>query len=163
MVWLAIGVFFLAHGSYAVALQTGSPDLSTLQEGDVIFQKSHSTQSLAIQLATGSVYTHCGILLHHNKSLQVLEAADTVRWTPLAEWIRRGIDGHYVVMRLKKNMALSPAVVGSMRASSKYYIGRPYDLLFQWSDDKIYCSELVWKLYQRSAGIELGRLRSFYD
>src|SRR5437867_163185 len=26
----------------------------------------------------------------------------------------------------------------------------PYDLTFEWSDDKIYCSELVWKVYERA-------------
>ena len=38
------------------------------------------------------------------------------------------------------------------------FIGKNYDLTFEWSDDKIYCSELIWKVYQRGAGIELGKL-----
>jgi Permuted papain-like amidase enzyme, YaeF/YiiX, C92 family len=36
--------------------------------------------------------------------------------------------------------------------------GRPYDLYFEWSDDRIYCSELVWKAYERGLGIRLGEL-----
>jgi hypothetical protein len=33
------------------------------QNGDIVFQDSESTQSLAIKLATNSKYNHCGIVL----------------------------------------------------------------------------------------------------
>jgi hypothetical protein len=36
-------------------------------------------------------------------------------------------------------------------------------LTFEWSDDRIYCSELVWKIYQRGAGIEIGALQTMKD
>jgi len=36
-------------------------------------------------------------------------------------------------------------------------------LTFEWSDDKIYCSELIWKIYQRATGIELGELEKLSD
>lgn len=32
-----------------------------------------------------------------------------------------------------------------------------------WSDQQIYCSELVWKIYQRGAGVELCALRPLDD
>ena len=31
-------------------------------------------------------------------------------------------------------------------------------MTFEWSDNKIYCSELIWKVYQRATGIEIGKL-----
>ena len=34
--------------------------------------------------------------------------------------------------------------------------GKPYDLTFEWSDARIYCSELVWKAYERAFGLRLG-------
>lgn len=37
-------------------------------------------------------------------------------------------------------------------------MGKNYDLTFEWSDDKIYCSELIWKVYKRATGIEIGEL-----
>ena len=37
------------------------------------------------------------------------------------------------------------------------------DLTFEWSDDKIYCSELIWKIYQRATGIEIGKLEKLSD
>ena len=36
-------------------------------------------------------------------------------------------------------------------------------MTFVWSDDKIYCSELIWKIYQRATGIELGKLQKLSD
>ena len=41
--------------------------------------------------------------------------------------------------------------------------GKQYDLFFGWSDDKIYCSELIWKIYKRGAGIEVGKLEKLRD
>ena len=40
------------------------------------------------------------------------------------------------------------------------HIGKPYDLRFEWSDTKMYCSELVWKIYQSGAGITLAKPRA---
>jgi len=38
-------------------------------------------------------------------------------------------------------------------------LGRPYDLTFDWSDDRMYCSELVYKIYDRALGIKIGELQ----
>ena len=52
------------------------------KEGDIIFQISRSTQSKAIQAATGSRYSHCGILFKGAKGRwQVLEAENGVEVT----------------------------------------------------------------------------------
>jgi hypothetical protein len=39
------------------------------------------------------------------------------------------------------------------------YSGRGYDKMFRWTDAKMYCSELVWKIYHRALGIDVGDLR----
>ena len=38
-----------------------------------------------------------------------------------------------------------------------------YDLYFGWSDDRIYCSELIWKVYERGLGRQLGQLQQLRD
>lgn len=50
-----------------------------------------------------------------------------------------------------------------MKQEGEKFKGKNYDLTFEWSDDKIYCSELIWKIYQRATGIELGRLEKLSD
>ena len=135
--------------------------LSTpIQDGDLIFQTSLSRQSKAIQLATHSKYSHCGIIYKVNNKLYVFEAVQPVKLTPLNEWIKRGQGGHYVIKRLKNaDKVLSPAVLTKMKKTGNAFTGKHYDLTFEWSDDKIYCSELIWKIYQRAAGVEIGKLQ----
>jgi hypothetical protein len=79
-----------------------------------------------------------------------------VKYTRLKTWLDRGKGGHYVVKRLKT--PLPAAAVSRLGQEARKYVGKPYDLTFEWSYDKIYCSELVWKLYKEAAGIELAPL-----
>ena len=133
-----------------------------LRDGDIIFHTSRSAQSAAIQRATHSPYSHVGLVLYRDGKPFVFEAIATVRYTPLANWIARGDGGRYVVKRLKRD--LTPQQVRKLRASAEKYTGKPYDLYFEWSDARIYCSELVWKAYRDALGIEIGarqKLREF--
>lgn len=99
------------------------------------------------------------ILLHHGRPY-VFEAVATVRFTPLDQWIVRGQGRHYVVKRLKTaTTALTPANLTRLEAEARKFEGKPYDLTFEWSDQRIYCSELVWKLCKNSLGIEIGQLQ----
>jgi hypothetical protein len=50
-----------------------------------------------------------------------------------------------------------------MVAVGEELLGRDYDLYFEWSDSRIYCSELVWKVYDRGAGIDIGELQAMAD
>ena len=43
------------------------------------------------------------------------------------------------------------------------YLNKNYDIYFEWTDDKIYCSELVWKIYKEAANIEIGELEKLSD
>ena len=36
-------------------------------------------------------------------------------------------------------------------------------MTFEWSDKRIYCSELVWKIYDRALGLHLGRLQKLRE
>lgn len=137
---------------------------TAVQDGDLIFQTSLSRQSKAIQLATHSKYSHCGIIYRINNKPYVFEAIQPVKLTPLNEWINRGQGGHYVVKRLKNAAELlSPAVIVKMKKTGDTFKGKNYDITFEWSDDRIYCSELIWKIYQRAAGVEIGQLQKLRE
>lgn len=156
--------FILALGLLACGVCRSGP-LPPVQEGDILFQTSRSSQSLAIQRATDSPLSHMGVVLFRDGQPFVFEAVATVRYTPLARWIARGKDGRFVWKRLSNAPALlTPEAIARLHAVARTFQGRPYDLTFEWSDARIYCSELVWKLYQRALGIEIGvrqRLRDF--
>ncbi len=138
---------------------------SPIQNGDIIFQISLSGQGKAIALATKSVYTHCGIVFEQQKDkFAVLEAIQPVTITPLKDWIARGDKGHYVLKRLKNaSEILTLPTLQRMRTVGKGMIGKAYDIYFGWSDERIYCSELVWKIYKQGAGIEVGKLQKLQD
>jgi uncharacterized protein YycO len=132
----------------------------SLRDGDIIFQTSRSAQSLAVQRATRSPYSHMGLVVLRSGKPFVLEASATVRYTPLQSWIARGEGQHYVVKRLREaERKLTPEVLARARAAARALLGRKYDLTFSWSDERMYCSELVWKIYQRALGVEIGKLQ----
>jgi uncharacterized protein YycO len=135
-----------------------------IKDGDLIFQTSLSGQSQAIQLATNSKYSHCGIIYSDNGQFYVFEAVQPVKTTPLDKWIARGENGHYVIKRLKNaDQVLTAVTLQKMKREGEKFKGKNYDLTFEWSDDKIYCSELIWKVYQRATGIEIGELEKLSD
>ena len=139
-------------------------DNNEIKNGDLIFQTSLSGQSKAIQLATNSKYSHCGIVYSDNGQFYVYEAIQPVKTTPLDKWIARGKDGHFVIKRLKNaDHVLTAETLQKMKQEGEMFKGKNYDLTFEWSDDKIYCSELIWKIYQRATGIEIGKLQKLSD
>ncbi len=141
-----------------------APLAATLHEGDLIFHTSQSAQSQAIQLATHSPYSHCGLLYKTNGKWQVFEAVQPVKLTPLSSWVARGQGGHFVVKRLRDaSTALTPAALARLRAAGQPLLGRDYDLAFNWSDKQIYCSELIWKVYDRGLHRQLGQLQQLRD
>ena len=130
-----------------------------LRDGDIVFQTSRSAQSQAIQAATHSAWSHMGMILVRDGRPFVFEAIACVQLTPLDEWVRRGEGGRYVAKRLRDQALLAdPAKAGALRKAAMAFEGRAYDPYFEWSDDRIYCSELVWKAYDRGLGVKLGAL-----
>lgn len=126
-----------------------------LQDGDILFQTIGGGQSDAIAQATGCKWTHVGAAFKEGNEWMVYEAVGPVKRTPLAAWIEQG-DGHYVVKRWKQGeRELDAASIAKLKAASGPYMGLPYDWQFLWSDDKIYCSELVWKMYAEGLGVRL--------
>lgn len=137
---------------------------TTFNDGDIIFQTSESAQSEAVIIATNSKFSHCGILFNEDDKTYVYEAVQPVKKTLLSDWIKHGKDNKYVVKRLKNTEAnLTIENLSNMIKDAKKYINKDYDLYFEWSDDKIYCSELVWKIYKNGANIELCDLKKLKD
>ncbi|RPD45369.1 YiiX family permuted papain-like enzyme [Hymenobacter sediminis] len=135
-----------------------------LRNGDLIFNTSQSAQSRAIQLATHSPYSHCGILFQRNGEWRVFEAVQPVSETSLAAWVARGKNGQFVVKRLRDaETVLTPDALRRLQAAGEQYRGRNYDLYFGWSDERIYCSELLWKMYRQATGREIGKLQTLRE
>ena len=149
----------IASASFAKA-----PDFASLQEGDIIFQETRSRQSKALKLATKSRYTHVGLIFKNKGKLYVLEAVQPVRVTGLRRFINRGVNRHFVVKRLKNSRELlTPKRIAEMKRYGKTFLGKNYDIYFGWDNKRIYCTELVWKIYKKVLNVEVGELQTLKD
>ena len=125
-------------------------DVNALQEGDIVFIESQSSQSPYIKMGTMSKWTHCGVVVDTPDGMKVLEASKTVRLTPFNSFIGRARNENWCVRRPKQKL--------SEPISYKKYLGQVYDLEFKFDNGKMYCSELVWLIY-KDQGIELCKPR----
>ena len=132
------------------------------QDGDIIFQSSQSNQSKAVEQATNSPYSHMGIIFTKNGKPYVFEAASRVVYTPLDKWINRGKNKKYVIKRLKDH-TLSQKEITNLKQVAKTFENKPYDIWFGWDDNYIYCSELVWKIYNKALNLKIGKLQTIKD
>jgi hypothetical protein len=132
------------------------PDDYSMREGDIVFQSvPRNPLVVAIEGMTKSTYSHCGLVAKRNGAWVVIEAIGPVVETPLRSWIARGRGHHFAAYRLEPSFERSiPTII----ASARKYLGRPYDIHFEFDEEKIYCSELVFKAVRMATGCSLGRI-----
>jgi uncharacterized protein YycO len=111
-----------------------------------------------LEIATNSNITHVGVIFFKSGKPYVFEAVSPVKVTPLQQFINRGVGSRYSVKRSKTPLTSSDLKI--MMEYGKRQLGKPYDLKFEWSNQKMYCSELVWKMYHY-AGIRLCDIKTF--
>ena len=135
------------------------PKYARLQTGDIVFQDTGGHQGKAVTAATGSNLTHVGVILEKEGRLYVFEAVQPVQIIPLEAWKVRSKIFHarrLIDHRLFDNDAFLRAVSWGQKQ-----LGKKYDFKFRWSDDEMYCSELVWKIYREAIRRPLCTPRTF--
>jgi hypothetical protein len=155
------------YGSFSLAGIPGSGSFGkykkqsgpALQNGDIIFIVNPAGQGKAIQLATKSKYTHVGIVFIENGKTYVYHAVEPVTKSELEDFVAMSADGTYSIKRLKDQSVLTSTVISQMKKEATQKLGIHYDLGFNWSDEELYCSEYVWKLYEHSLKLEIGKPR----
>ncbi len=127
-----------------------------IKEGDFVFQHLPGELLSVIADVTESQYSHCGIIVKKDGQFYVLEAIGPVKFTPLNQWIHRGISSKITIVRLKEQYQ---SQVPKIIKSSYQYLNRPYDIQYEWDDEKIYCSELIYKSVREATGLKLAEFR----
>ncbi|MEO8760200.1 MAG: YiiX family permuted papain-like enzyme [Bacteroidia bacterium] len=155
-VYLCILTFFISVSLF-------SQNESQLKTGDIIFISNSGGQGKAIQLATKSKYTHVGIIFIENGVVYVYHAVEPVTKSTFKDFLKYSADNKYVVKRLKNQTILTDKTNAQMRAMATSLLNKHYDIYFDWKDNEWYCSEFVWKLYNRNYKIEIGALRPMKD
>ncbi len=130
------------------------------QEGDVIFQSLPPGPVVwAIEGVTKSPYSHCGIVARKDGRWIVYEAYRGVSATPLKTFLFRGRGGGFAVYRLRGEHRRH---IPETLLCCEKYLGRPYDIRYRLDDEKIYCSELIYKAFRDATnGQQLGDLKKF--
>lgn len=130
-------------------------DTSLAKTGDIIFIQSQTQQSQAIREGTHSEWTHVGIVIGD----KVAEETSGVKYTPIKNFIARSKDKAYAIYRTK---TYSKSMEPKLRELIRKY-DKPYDIYFEWGNDRIYCSELVYKVFKDLTGSGIGKLQTFGD
>ena len=138
---------------------TKSDKLPTYEprEGDLVFQALPLDVDLiqAIEGITQSHYSHVGVLHLRKGKWTVIEAcAPGVIYTPFEKWKKIGRNGRWAVYRLKpKYRPLIPKFLKNLHS----HAGKPYDFKYEFTDDKLYCSELVFHAWKKATQKNMGK------
>jgi hypothetical protein len=140
--------------------------LPPVSEGDIVMQNSDDPKMVEFGNVCGSKYNHCGIIFIRPRDhmYMVAEVKDSVRLTPLTEWVDRGVGQHVALLRLKNaSQVLSPAKADRLKKGGNAFRGKKYDGALSWSDDAVYSTEMVWKMYKSTLNIEICELGKISD
>lgn len=126
-------------------------------EGDILFQSLPNPPGLdlvdAIEGATGSPYSHCGMVFREDGEWKVIEAIGPVKVTPLRQYIARGRGKRVWAYRFgEAGRRHVPAALDAMRKD----LGKPYDPRYRFDGEAIYCSELIRRGWKAATGRDLG-------
>lgn len=133
--------------------------IPALESGDLIFQTHPSSQAPAVMLATGSLYSHVGIIHKQGDKITVIHAARTVVESDFREFIETGWGQR---MNIKRYEGLSTGQRDAVVERARAYLGKPYDFAFHMGDDAIYCSELPYFAFAQEH-IEVGKMEKIGD
>jgi len=129
------------------------------QEGDILFQSLPNEPGMdlvdAIEGATDSPYSHCGMVFRDGGEWKVIEAIGPVKETPLQNYIDRGRGDALWAYRFKEDQRrYIPAALAAMRKD----LGKPYDPRYRFDSEAIYCSELIYRGWKEATGEGLGKV-----
>ena len=168
-------------------------DTSKLQDGDLVFIRSHSGNAKAISDVTHSDFTHCGIVFNENGIWRVREGAGRhTDYVDLNQWQdKESTDyktkkiGKYEPISVRRLIASKTwsneertKNIKKLRDEAQKLHETYYDSGFAWNNhyvvqngkdqfspnanDKeyVYCSELIYKTFDRALGVKLGDLKT---
>ena len=148
----------LSVNAWLSTTSASAANLPPLENSDIVFHTSRSSQSTAILFASRSPYTHMGIVeLDTTGKAFIEEATGPVKLTPLDDWIKRGLGGRIMIKRLE---GLQPQQAKDILSAAHKYDGLPYDIFFLPDKEHIYCSELVRLAFKEGAKIEVGKIQT---
>ena len=134
-------------------------DFYHLKTGDLLFQILNNDSVFNKSQNLDSTYNNIGIAFIDGQNYALLETKDQVQYVSLRQWVANGNEENYVVKRLRNADSLfTNDGIQKFRSEARNNILKKYDTGSDWTDEKMYSAELIWKIYKRSLNIKLGEL-----
>lgn len=171
LILLSIVAFYIDYASgkqreerIALQIKNDKIDFGQLRTGDLVFNKINGQTQVSTANDSTYIYNNIGVLFVDEENFVVIETADRVQYASLRQWIKKGLNNHYLVKRLiNADSLLSIERAQLLRKVAQDNIFKETEKSNNWSDDKMYNSELVWKIYKNSLNVELGKLEIAQD
>ncbi len=126
-------IFFYSSFLYGVELKVG----------DLLLQSLNCYACKAIETEEDSNYSHIGIVISINPIL-VAEAFETVRLVSFKELSSKSTKGSELLVLRHINQELSGKSIKKVLIP---LLGKKYDSQFKWGSEEIYCSELIYLIF----------------
>lgn len=143
-----------------------------LKVGDVLLQPLDCWACSLIEAEEQTIFSHVGVVLAVDPVL-VAEAYSKVRYQTLDEFNSKTQKNQKILVLRFRNQKLVNDLTREQGTFEKIYVsefhGLKYDSEFRWNnfdengEEKIYCSELVSKLFSAFADIELPLKRMHFQ
>lgn len=145
-------------------LTTRAQDIKNkLKEGDLVFQDLDCGPLCdAIEAVTEGYqqrdFSHVAIIIKENKRLRAIEAIGTeVRTISIDSLFQRTPNANkFLVMRLNEEYQ---SYCSGISKKAMQYIGKKYDDRFIMNNDSLYCSELVYEVFNSTIKTQLFNLQ----
>lgn len=153
-------------GSETMSLATLNPEICMpdLRDGDLVFRKGRSLVSRIVLIKDAKTdYSHIGIIAFIGPEPFVIHAVpgepgengeEVVKCESPEDFLSTEKASKFVVYRLAQD-TIGYGRLAACKALEYYHEKLPFDKAMNFrTDDKLYCTELVWKAYL-SAGINI--------
>lgn len=133
-----------------------------LREGDILFARIPRYLFKKVAEATASWTNHVGIVLKKEGHWVVAESViPLVRLTPLEKFLSRSESGYLCQKRLC--FELTATQLQAIDSEVQKRIGTLYHLGFNFDTRRTFCSKLVYEVFQKALGLEVGQIQQFRD
>ncbi len=144
-----------------------------LKVGDVLLQPLDCWSCSLIEAQEESIYSHVGVVVTTTPIIQVAEALGKVKILSLEDFSARTQKGQRLLVKRFKDQDINYLLETNQKDFLEYFKKRFYNLSydhdFRWDNfdddglEKLYCSEMVSKLFLGFLGIEIPVKRMKFD
>jgi len=166
---MKILVFLVSFLIHSLALGASSLELRV---GDILLQPLDCWSCSLIEAEEDSIYSHMGVVVSESP-VMVAEALGTVRLLPLEQFHSKTQKGQKLLVLRYRDLLIQEELLNHGEEFRLEYFrkfdGKKYDHDFLWENvdelgqEKIYCSELVTKLFLSFVNVAVPVKRMHFD